>query len=137
MGAFIYKDAEVTVNGVDLSDHVLSATLNYSGDLQEQTAMGDGTRTRLSGLKDWSMEFSFKQDYDSGSVDGTLFALVGGAAVVVTVRALDSAGVGETNPTYSGSAVLESYPPLSGAVGELASTTVTFQSAGTLSRLTA
>lgn len=133
MAAFVMTDAQVTVNGVDLSDHVLSATLNYSGDLQEDTAMGDGTRTRLSGLKDWSLELNLKQDFASGSVDATLFSLVGGSAVTVTVRPTSSA-ISATNPEFTGSAVLETYPPLGNSVGELANTTVTFQAAGTLTR---
>lgn len=134
MVAFVLKDAFISVNGVDLSDHVLSATLNYAADLQEDTAMGDTTRSRLAGLLDWSLEVTFKQDFDSGSVDDTLFPLVGAAAFTVIFRADKSDGVGGTNPNYSGSAVLETYPPVSNSIGELAQVSATFQAAGTLSR---
>jgi len=136
MAAFVLTDAEVIINAVDLSDHVLSATLNYTGDLQEDTAMGDGTRSRLSGLKDWSLEVTFKQDYSSGSVDGTLFALVGGAAVAVSFKPVKTNATSTTNPKFNGNAVLESYPPGGGGVGELAQTVVTFQAAGDLTRST-
>lgn len=136
MAAFVLTDAEIVVNGVDLSAFVLSATLNYQADLQEDTAMGDGTRTRLAGLKDWSLEVNFKQDFDSGSVDDTLYSLIGAASFTVTVMANKTAGIGTTNPRYSGPAVLESYPILSNSVGELAQASVTFQAAGTLTRST-
>lgn len=136
MGAFVLKDAFISINGVDLSDHVMSATLNYSADLQEDTAMGDGTRTRLAGLKDWSLDVTFKQDFDSGSVDDTLFSLVGAAAVPIIFRPVKSTAVGPTNPNFSGNAVLETYPPTSNAVGELSQVSVTLQAAGTLSRAT-
>lgn len=136
MAAFVLTDAEIVINGVDLSAFVLSATLNYASDLQEDTSMGDGTRTRLAGLKDWSLEVNFKQNFDSGSVDDTLFSLVGAAAFTVTAMADKTAGVGPTNPRFSGSAVLESYPIMSNSVGELVQASVTFQSAGTLSRNT-
>lgn len=136
MAAFTLTDAEITINGTDLSAFVMSATLNYANDLQEDTSMGDDTRTRLSGLNDWSLEVTFKQDFDSGSVDDTLFSLVGGSAVTVTMMANKTDGVSATNPKYTGSAVLESYPPFGNAVGELAQVSVTFQSAGSLSRST-
>lgn len=137
MAKLVLKDAEVVVNGVDLSDHVSAVTINYTGELQDQTAMGDDTRSRLSGLKDWSFEITFQQDFSSGSVDATLFTLIGAAAIAVTVMGNKTSGVGVTNPKFSGSCVLESYPPMGNTVGELAATTVTFQAAGDLSRLTA
>lgn len=137
MAKRVLLDAEVVVNSVDLSDHVSSVTLNYTGELQDDTAMGDATRSRLAGLKDWSIEVTFQQDFASGSVDATLFTLIGAAAFTVTVMGDKSDGVGVTNPKFSGSCVLESYPPLGNTVGELAATTVTFQAAGDLSRLTA
>ena len=41
----------------------------FTGDLQEETAMGtDGTRSRLSGLKDWSLEMTMKQDFVTGQI---------------------------------------------------------------------
>lgn len=137
MPAFVLKDAEVVVDGQDLSSNVLSVTLNYNGDMQDASAMGTNARIRLSGLIDWSVDLTFKQDFAASSVDDTLFALIGGLAVTITVMADLTAGVGATNPRFSGSAVLESYTPLSGGVGELAQVTATFQSSGDLSRLVA
>lgn len=136
MAKLVLTDAEVVVNSVDLSDHVSAVTLNYSAELQDETAMGDDTRQRLAGLKDWSIEVTFQQDFSSGEVDATLFSLIGAAAFTVTVMANKTSGIGVTNPRYSGSAVLESYPPFGNTIGELATTTVTFQAAGTLSRNT-
>lgn len=137
MAAFVSTDAFVSINGVDLSAFVRSVTLNYSADLQEDTSMGDSTRTRIGGLKDWSVDVTFKQDFDSGSVDGTLFSLVGGSAVTIIVRPDKSDGVSTTNPNYTGSCILESYNPVDNAVGDLAEVSVTFQCAGALSRNTA
>lgn len=134
MPAFVLTDAEVIINSIDLSDHVLSATLNYSGDLQEDTSMGDGSRTRLSGLKDWSLEVTFKQDYASGKVDATIFPLIGAAATAISFMPIKTGGVSATNPKFNGNAIPESYTPGGGAVGELAQTSVTFQGSGDLTR---
>ena len=137
MSAFVLKDAEVVVNSVDLSDHVLSVTVNYNGEIEDETAMGDFARVRLSGLIDWSVDLTFKQDYAAGEVDATLFTLVGAAAFPITVMADLTAGVGATNPRFEGNVVLETYQPLAGAIGELAKVTASFKSSGDLTRATA
>jgi len=136
MVAFVLVDASISINGVDLSDHAMSVTLNYGADLQADTSMGDLTMTRLSGLIDWSVEVNFKQDFDAMEIDATLFALVGGPAIELIIKPT-SAVVSATNPSFTGDAVIESYPPLGNAVGELAQVTATFQSAGTLVRAVA
>lgn len=136
MASFVFKDAVLFINGIDLSDRVRSVTLNYSGDMQEETSMGDTTRSRLTGLLDWSLEITFKQDFDSGQVDATLFSLVGADPFPIRLRAT-SAGIGDTNPEFQGNGVLETYPPLAGAVGELAEVSATIQASGTLVRAVA
>ena len=137
MAAFVLTDAEIVINAVDLSDHVQSATLNYAAEMVDQSVMGDLTRTNLAGLKVWSLDVTFKQDFASGSVDATLFTLVGAAAFTVTFMSNKTDGIGVTNPRFSGSAVLETYPPIAGGIGELSVVTASFQAAGILSRLTA
>jgi len=137
MASFVLKDAEVVVNAQDLSIYVLSVTLNYNGDMEDASAMGTNSRIRLSGLIDWSVDVTFKQDFAASAVDATLFSLVGGDAVTITVMANKTTGVGATNPRFSGSAVLESYTPIAGGVGELSKATASFQSSGDLSRLVA
>jgi len=100
--------------------------------------MGDFTKTRLAGVRDWSLDVTFKQDFDSGSVDGILWGVYdGNTAVIVTIMANKTDGVGGTNPRYSGSCHLETYPVIGGAHGDLAQVSVTFQAAGALSRLVA
>ena len=134
MAEFVFTDASVVVNAVDLSDHVRQVTLNYSAELQDDTAMGDDTRSRIGGLKDWSMEVEFNQDFAASEVDVTLFGLVG-TTFTVTLKPTSGA-VSATNPSYSGTGILESYPPMGGSVGDIATTSITIQAAGTLTRAT-
>ncbi len=135
MATFVYTDASVVVNSVDLSDHVKSCTLNYEAEMLDDTVMGDTTRSNIAGLLNWSIDVEFLQDFAAAKVDATLFTLVGAAAFTVTVKPT-SASVSATNPSFSGSAVLESYPPMSGSVGDLETASATFRSAGTLARAT-
>lgn len=134
MATKVLTDAFVELNSTDLSDHVKSVTLNYEAEMQDDTVMGDDTRSNKGGLKNWSVDIEFVQDWAASEVDATLFSLVGTTFTVV-LRS-DSATVGATNPEYSGTGILESYPPLDNSVGELATTSVTIQPAGTLSRAT-
>ena len=135
MATFVYTDASVVVNSVDLSDHVKSCRLNYEAEMLDDTVMGDTTRSNIAGLLNWSIDVEFLQDFASAKVDATLFTLVGAAAFTVTVKPT-SGSVSATNPSFSGSAVLESYPPMSGSVGDLETASATFRSAGTLTRAT-
>ena len=105
--------------------------------LGKQAIDGDNNQTgqMLAGLLNWSIDVEFLQDFASAKVDATLFTLVGAAAFTVTVKPT-SGSVSATNPSFSGSAVLESYPPMSGSVGDLETASATFRSAGTLTRAT-
>lgn len=133
MAKLVFTDAFVSFNGVDLSASVKSATLSYSAEALDVTAMGDDTHIKIGGLKDWNASVEFHQDYAAGSVDATLFPLVGSTGPLI-IRPVASTAVGATNPNYTGTALLESYTPAGGAVGEVAATSASFQSSGTLLR---
>lgn len=135
MATFVLTDASVVINAVDLSDHVRQVTLNVEADGQEDTAMGDSWRSRLGGLKDSSVEIEFNQDFAASEVDATLWPLFG-TTTTVTIKPTSSA-VSATNPSFSGSMLLTEYPPLDGSVGDVATTSVTFEGAGTITRATA
>jgi hypothetical protein len=128
-------DADVTINSVDLSDHVKSVAINYDAAMLNDSNMGDDTEINLAGLKKWGMVINFSQDYAAAKVDATLFPLIGAAAFTVAVRPT-SAVASATNPEYGGSAVLESYPPMGGAHGDHHESSASFRSASTLTRTT-
>lgn len=136
MATFALTDAFVTVNAVNLSDHVRSVTVNGTADQLDDTAMGDLFRSRIAGLKDWTISLEFNQDFAASNVDATLWAAYVAGTVPVVVRAT-SAAASATNPQYSGTVVVSAYSPLTNGVGDLATTSVTWQGAGTLARATA
>lgn len=135
MSHFVFKDPYVSLGGVNLSAHVKQVTLDYKAETPDDTCAGDDTRKRLAGgLKDWSLQVEFAQDYAASQVDATLFALVG-TSVAVEVRPT-SAAVGSTNPKFTGNALLESYQPMGGSIGDAAMAPVTLQGNGDLTRAT-
>jgi predicted secreted protein len=135
MAELIWNDVEIVVNSVDLSDHTRSASLTYSVEMLDITAMGDGARSRIAGFKEWSIDCEFNQDFAAAKTDATLFPLVGAAEFPITLMPVKTGGVSATNPKYTGNAVLENYP-FGGAVGEVGTVSVTFSGSGTLTRAT-
>ncbi len=134
MAVMHLSDAFARINSVDLSDHIKSVDFTYEAKALDDTVMGDDTRSNLAGLKNWSCSITFAQDYAASSVDATLFSLVGAAAFSLRVRPDKSDGASATNQNLNGQAILTSYPPITGAVGDFHETTATFASAGTLTQ---
>jgi hypothetical protein len=132
VATIVYRNAYVWINGVDYSADMAEVSLTYSAEMLDETAMGDDTRIRKGGLKVWSMDFSAHQDFSSAHVGANLFALVG-TTTCIELRAQNTCTTA-INPSFSGIAILENFPPLGGGVGSLLDTKFSMQSAGTLSR---
>ena len=137
MATQVFTDAYLSVGGTDLSDHVQSVTLEYSAELQDDTAMGDTARSRKGGLKDWTVSVTFFQDRAASEVDATLFSLVGTSVALVLQGDNNSGTATSTNPTYTGNAILAEYQPMGGDIGSMEMAPVTFNADGALTRNTA
>lgn len=135
MAKHVVKTPQIEVNGKDLSAFLTDVSLTYEADEIESTSSGTtvNDKTFIAGLRSWKVDATLQQDYDALSVDATLFSLVGADPFTIKVRPT-SAVKGATNPSFEGSAILLSYPPVSGAVGELAKVSVSFRGTGALTR---
>lgn len=134
MATVAYTNAYLSVNGNDLSSHVSELTLNYSSEMLDETAMGDSNRVFKGGLKNWSVDVTFHQDFSAGGPDAILFPLVGVTACI-ELRPRNSCSTA-INPSFSATAILDAYPPMAGAVGDLLDVTGTFQPGGSAPNLT-
>ena len=135
MAKIVLTNALVTVNAVDLSDSVASITLNSSIDSIETTGFSStAARTRVGGLADNSISLEFHQDYATSQVEATIFPLIG-TVTTVTVKPVDSATT-TTNPLYTVSCLVSEWTPLNGAVGELATASVTWPVSGAITKAT-
>lgn len=138
MATFVLTDASLTLNSVDLSDWVSSVTLSIEMDEQEDTAMGDSFRSRLGGLRDYTLDVEFFQDFANSAVDQTVYPLIlSQLTPTAFVLKATSSAVSATNPTYSGSVLVNQYDPVAGSVGDVASFSVSWPGSGTLTRATA
>lgn len=135
MSVQAFKDAYVEVDGTDFSGFVKQCTLTYSAEALDKTGVGDTTRSRIGGLKDWTLDLEFYQDFDALSVDAVVFPLIGSSTFTFAIRPSTTAA-SSTNPSYNGTCYLESYTPLAGNVGELMMTPLRILAGGDLSRTT-
>jgi IMP cyclohydrolase len=135
MARIVLTNAYVTINAVNLSDHIASVTLTTTDDVIETTAFGSSARTRIGGLADNSVAFEFQQDYAASSVEATIN---GSPSLVGTVTAVvvkpNGATTAADNPSYSFNALVSEWTPLNGAVGELATASVTWPIDGNITK---
>jgi predicted secreted protein len=135
MAKYVATDHKITINGTDFSSSLQSVDLTVSADEVETTAFGASWRTRTAGLKSASVTLNFFQDFGASSVDSTLSGLFGSNATVVVTPT--STAISATNPSWSGVFLVSQYQPYSASVGDIATLSVTWPSAGTISRATA
>jgi hypothetical protein len=134
MAQIVLTNAEIIINSVNLSDRANQVTLNYEVEAVEVTAFGNTGRAFTGGLQNNTIDIEFHQDYAATETEATVFPLVGTTTTVVVkpTNGLDSA----TNPRYTITGTyLAAHTPVSGTVGELATTSLSFQG-GTLVKST-
>lgn len=136
MAAFVLRDASIVVNGVDLSNRCTKVELASKRSMEDNTTMGATGMGRLPGLRDEQITATFKQDLAAAEVDQTLTPLYeNGTAFTVVIKAT-SAATSTTNPKWTATCYLEDYKPISGSVGSVAETDVTFTIDGVWVRAT-
>jgi len=134
MAQIVLTDASITINSVDLSSRTNTVTLNYEKEAVETTAFGDSGRTYTAGLQNVTVDIELQQDFAASNVEATVFPLVGTSTTIVIKPT--AAAVGAENPSYTvASTYLAAHTPVAGTVGELATTSLSFQG-GTLTKAT-
>ena len=135
MAVFLNNGVVLTVNAVDLSDHVTAVTINRTFDELEVTAMGDSGHKFVKGLEASSITIDFLNDTATGEVLQTLQA-AWGTTVAVTVKQT-SAVVSATNPLYTMSVLVNNTTDVAGDVASLSMQSVTWNVNGTIAITTA
>ena len=128
MARIVLTNVAVTFGTTDISSYVTSIALNTTYEVVETTAFGNTARTRVAGLADNNVTLEFNQDYATSALEATIYPTLG-TAVSMTVRP-----VAGQSPAYTFSALVSEWTPLNGAVGELATASVTWPISGTVSK---
>ena len=124
MAIFLSNGVVVTLNSVDLSNHVTSATINRSFDELEVTAMGDTAHKFVKGLEASTITLDFLNDTASANVLATLQAAWG--TTVTLLLKQTSAIVSATNPEYQTTVLVNNTTDINGAVGDISTQSITF-----------
>ena len=133
MAKLVLTNANVTLGGTDVSSYVASVTLNISVNEVETTAFGSGATTRVGGLQDNSVTLDMHQDFSA--IEGLVYPLIGSTTSLVIKP--NGTAVGTANPSYTMTPLVTEWTPVNGAVGELATASITWPVSGTVTKATA
>lgn len=124
MPVFVMTDASVTVNTVDLSTYVTSISFNYERDAIETTAMSSNGHVFIGGLQNLSVTLEVNNDLAAAKTLETLWSATGSGTNTLVLKNLST---GTPNPVFTiSNAYLAASTPVNGAVGELATQSITF-----------
>jgi hypothetical protein len=139
MAKLVLTNAYVVLASTDISSYVSSVSLSTTYDVVETTAFGDTARKRIAGLADNSISIEFHQDFASGALEQLIYPSDAtskiGTAVAMEIRPVNTT-VSPTNPKYNFSALITEWTPVNGAVGELATVSVTWPISGAITKAT-
>jgi hypothetical protein len=130
MSKLVLTNSNVTLGGTDVSAYVASVTLSISVNEVETTSFGTGAVTRVGGLQDNSVTLDMHQDFSA--IEGLVFPLIGGTTSLVIKP--NGTAVGTANPSYTMTPLVTEWTPVNGAVGELATVSVTWPISGTVTK---
>lgn len=137
MAKFIATGTKVTLNGNDFSSSCARAELVINAAEVTTTDFGSNGWTEvIGGLKSGQVSLDFHSDYGAGAVSRIFQPLVGTIGTVVLIAANGTAA-SQTTPAYTATVLINSFTPVSGAVGDLSTFSVTFPTTGEVSYATA
>lgn len=132
MAVFLNNLVGLKINGVDLSNHVKSATLTRQFDELETTTMGATGHTFVKGLEASTLQVEFLNDTATSSVLQTLQGQWGNVVAFSMVQTT-TAAVSPTNPIYSGNILINHTTDINGSVADLSTQSITFTVSGATS----
>jgi hypothetical protein len=137
LAKFIATGTKVTLNSSDISSSCARAELVINAAEVSTTDFGSAGWTEvIGGLKSGQVSLDFHSDFGVGGVSNLFKDLVGTIGTVVIVTANGTAA-SATTPAYTATVLINSFTPVSGAVGDLSTFSVTFPTTGAVSYATA
>jgi len=136
MAKIVLTDVKVLINAINLSDHISKITIDEKSDVVETTGFSATAKTRQAGLVDNTVTIEFYQDFATSNVEQTIYPLLGSTTTVVISPTSATNGV-VGNPTYTFTALVSEWSPLSGGIGELATASVSWPISGAITKVAA
>lgn len=137
MAKFVVTANTVTLNGGTVSPSVARAELVLSSAEVDVTDFGSNGWTEvIGGLKSGTVSLDFHSDFGVGAVSALFQDLVGTIGTV-TMIAGNGTAPSATTPRYTATVLINSFTPVSGAVGDLSTFSVSFPTTGAVTYATA
>jgi hypothetical protein len=137
LAKFVTTGTKVTLNGDDISSSCARAELVINAAEVDVTDFGsEGWTEIIGGLKSGQVSLDFHSDFGAGAVS-ELFQDLVGTIGTVTLIAANGTAASATTPEYTATVMINSFTPVSGAVGDLSTFTVTLPTTGSVTYATA
>jgi 2-keto-3-deoxy-6-phosphogluconate aldolase len=136
MPKYVVINPKVTINGTNVSPSVAAATLELTATDVDVTSFGSNGWTEIiSGLKSGTVSLDFHSGYAAGEINTVLNPLIGTLATVVINP--NGTAMSSTNPAWTATVHVNSVSPVAGAVGDLATFSVSYPTSGSVTFATA
>ena len=131
MPKYVVTNPKVTINGTNVSTSVAAATLELTSTDVDVTSFGSNGWTEIiGGLKSGTVSLDFHSGYAAGEINTVLNPLVGTLATVVINP--NGTATSATNPAWTATVLVNSVSPVAGAVGDLATFSVSYPTSGSV-----
>ena len=135
MAKYVVTGNNVTIGGTDVSGSVARAELTITSTEVDVTDFASGGFTEVvGGLKSGSLSLDFHSDFGSGALNTVLTEDLVGTLVEIVVIAGNGSSASADTPSYTADFLINSLSPVSGAVGDLSTFSVTFPMSGTVTK---
>ena len=137
MAKYVVTGNTVSLNGTDITASVARAELVITSTEVDVTDFASGGYTEVvGGLKSGTVSLDFHSDFGAGGLNTVLTEdLVGTIGTVVLITNNGTAASSET-PSFTANVLLNSVSPVSGAVGDLSTFSVSFPTSGAIVKAT-
>lgn len=138
MAKYVVTGNTVTFNGTDISSSVARAELVITSTEVDVTDFASGGWTEVvGGLKSGTVSLDFHSDYGVGGLSTVIGEDKVGTIGTVVIIAGNGTAASGTTPSFTATCLINSVTPVSGAVGDLSTWTVTWPTSGEVTKATA
>lgn len=135
MAKYVVTGNTVTFNSVDVSGSVARAELVLTSSSVETTDFASGGWVELvGGLKSGTVSLDFHSDYGAGGLNQTITDDLIGTIGTVTIIAGNGTAASTATPLYTATCLIDSVTPVSGAVGDLSTWSVSWSTTGEVTK---
>jgi len=138
LAKYVVTGNKVSIAGTDVSAGVARAELTITSTEVDVTDFASGGFTEVvGGLKSGSLSLDFHSDFATDGINDVLTEDLVGTLVEVVLIAGNGTAPTDATPSYTANFLINSLSPVSGAVGDLSTFSVTFPMSGSVAKAVA